>query len=154
MRRSTRRLGSALISLGVAGAVLIPAAPASAAPLTAPLSGAEEVPGPGDTNGKGAAEVRVNVKKGQVCFAIAVLDITLPAAAAHIHEGADGVAGDIVVTLKPPAQVGTTGIGLSSGCVKHVDESLLTDIKNNPEGYYVNVHTSDFADGAVRGQLG
>jgi hypothetical protein len=101
----------------------------------------------------GAAEIKVNVKKEKVCFTLVVLDLTLPTAAAHIHEGEAGVAGDIVVTLEAPAEIAGSGIGLATGCVGDQSRPLLRDIKNNPDQYYVNVHTSDFPDGAVRGQL-
>jgi CHRD domain len=149
------RLMSKLIAVTVGLALFAPAVPAHAAVRTfeASLSGADEVPGPGDPNGSGAAQVKINVRKERVCFTLGVLDITLPAGAAHIHQGAAGVAGDIVVTLKPPVEVAGTGIGLASGCVRNQARSLLRDIKNNPDQYYVNVHTEDFPDGAVRGQL-
>jgi hypothetical protein len=144
-----------LIAVTVGLALFAPMMPAQAAVRTfeASLSGADEVPGPGDDNGSGAAQVKINVRKERVCFTLGVLDITLPAAAAHIHEGEAGVAGDIVVTLKPPVEVAGTGIGLASGCVRNQPRSLLRDIKNNPDQFYVNVHTEDFPDGAVRGQL-
>jgi len=93
------------------------------------------------------------VKTQRLCFAIVVLDITLPTAAAHIHEGAADVAGDIVVTLKPPVEIAGTGIGLARGCVRDQPKPLLRAIKNSPAEYYVNVHTEDFPGGAVRGQL-
>jgi hypothetical protein len=138
----------------VALTLLLSAAPAQAAPLHAALSGgAAEVPDPGDPNGSGAATVSINVKSQRVCFAIAVQDITLPALAAHIHEGEEGVAGDIVVTLKPPVEIAGTGIGLSQACVRNQPRPILRAIKANPAGYYVNVHTEDFPGGAVRGQL-
>jgi len=57
------------------------------------------------------------------------------------------------VTLEAPAQIAGSGIGLATGCVGDQSRPLLRDIKNNPDQYYVNVHTSDFPDGAVRGQL-
>lgn len=82
-----------------------------------------------------------------------MLDITLPTAAAHIHEGEAGVAGDIVVTLEASVEIDGTGIGLATGCVRNQPKPLLRAIKNNPDQYYVNVHTSDFPGGAVRGQL-
>ncbi len=145
-----------LIGAVIAFAVLIPAAPASAAVTTlhSELSGgAAEVPDPGDTDGSGAAQVTINVPKQRLCFGIVVLDVALPTAAAHIHAGAAGVAGDIVVTLKAPLEIGTTGIGLSTGCVRNQPRALLRDIKRDPDQFYVNVHNADFPGGAVRGQL-
>jgi hypothetical protein len=144
-----------LIAVTVGLALFAPVVPAHAAVRTfeASLSGADEVPGPGDPNGSGAAQVKINVRKERVCFTLVVLDITLPAAAAHIHEGEAGIAGDIVVTLKPPVEVAGSGIGVATGCRRNQPRPLLRDIKNNPDQFYVNVHTSDFQDGAVRGQL-
>ena len=97
--------------------------------------------------------MKVDVRKQKLCFTIVVVQIALPAASAHVHEGGAGVAGPIVVTLKPPTEVAGSGIGLSSGCVKELAKPLLRDIKRNPGDYYVNVHNGAFAGGAVRGQL-
>jgi len=121
--------------------------------LAATLSGASEIPGPGDSDGTGVAEINVAARSGALCFAIAVESITLPAAAAHIHVGAVGVAGDIVVTLEPPVGFGSGATGVSAGCLTGLRGSLLKDIANNPSAYYVNVHNGDFPAGAVRGQL-
>jgi hypothetical protein len=64
------------------------------------------------------------------------------------------VAGDVVVTLTPPVEVGDDGSGFSSGCTTTtVERELALDILKNPENYYVNVHTIDFENGAIRGQL-
>lgn len=144
-----------LVALTVGVALLVPAAPASAkvAKFETSLSGANEVPDPGDPDGSGAAQIRIDVRRERVCFALVVLDITLPADLAHIHEGVAGVAGDIVVTLKPPAEVAGSGIGVSTGCVRNQPRGLLRNIRRHPHMYYVNVHTSDFPGGAVRGQL-
>lgn len=151
-----RKALATFLVLTMASTLLIGLTPADAAPtrLVAALEGgAAEVPDPGDPDGSGAAEVKVNVRKQKVCFALVVLDITLPAVAAHIHEGEAGVAGPVVVTLKAPEEVAGTGIGLATGCAKQLAKPLLRDIKANPGNYYINVHTSDYPGGAVRGQL-
>jgi 5'-nucleotidase len=121
---------------------------AGGAPRVAPLAGDWEVPGPGDPDGTGSATITLNHGQGRVCWEISAADITLPAAAAHIHRGAVGVAGDVVVTLSPPG-----ANGKASGCRSSVGRALIEDITENQQDYYVNVHTSDFPDGAVRGQL-
>jgi len=115
--------------------------------FTTALTGAAEVPGPGDPDGSGTAKIWLNPGQEEVCWEIQVFDITLPAAAAHIHEGPIGVAGPVDVTLSPP-----NADGFASGCTA-VDREEVKEIIQHPEEYYVNVHTSDFPDGALRGQL-
>ena len=126
-----------------------PASPAreGARPLTATLTGAAEVPGPGDADGTGTATLRLNPGQGKVCFVLTAANITLPAAAAHIHTRAAGVAGGVLVALAPP-----DATGVSSGCVSATRATIKAILKK-PSAYYVNVHTSDFPDGAIRGQL-
>lgn len=144
-----RRASAVVIALGVliVGA-LGGVASAGGRSFTTTLTGAAEVPGPGDPDGSGTARVVLNPGQGEVCFTITVSDITLPATAAHIHEAPVGVAGPIVVTLSPPDASGT-----ASGCVSEVDQEEIKDIIQHPEEYYVNVHTVDYPAGAVRGQL-
>jgi hypothetical protein len=115
--------------------------------LEAKLSGKAEVPGPGDVDGKGKAKITLKMEDHQVCWEIKVKKITLPAAAAHIHVGAKGVAGPVVVTLSAP-----NAKGIASGCTT-VSHELHMNLHMHPELYYVNVHNSDFPGGAVRGQL-
>jgi hypothetical protein len=149
--RCTRRITvAALLAGGIVAAPLV-AAPAMAADggkkLYTTLSGAEEVPGPGDPDGSGTASVRVNIGQKQVCVDLMVSNIA-PAIGAHIHEAPAGMAGDVVVPLDEPDPL----TGMSSGCYD-VTRELAKDIARNPENYYVNVHTADFRPGAVRGQL-
>ncbi len=129
-----------LLLLALAGPAL-----AGGRPLTAVLSGAAEVPGPGDPDGSGSAFVTLNQGLGEVCFDIEVSDIA-PVAAAHIHSGTADVAGPVVVNFDVPNN------GLS-GCVQNVDADLIKAIRQNPSAYYVNVHNADFPPGALRGQL-
>ena len=110
------------------------------------MSGGQEVPGPGDPDALGFAKLRINPNAGQVCATIKVFNISTPTAA-HIHQGTTGQAGPIVVMLPTP-----DANGRASGCTS-VDSGLAQDIINNPTNYYVNVHTTDYPDGALRGQL-
>ena len=114
-------------------------------PLTTALTGAAEVPGPGDPDGKGTAVITLNQGQKKVCFELTVSDIAT-ATLAHIHSGAAGAAGPPVVTMTPPTE------GSSKGCVS-AGEDLIKEIRQNPANYYVNVHNADFPDGAIRGQL-
>jgi glucose/arabinose dehydrogenase len=115
-------------------------------PLSTSLSGLEEVPGPGDPDGSGSARFILNQGQGQICYDIFVSSIA-PATAAHIHRGPRGVAGPVVVPLLAPAS------GASSGCA-NVAPELIKEIRQNPEGFYVNVHNADYPAGAIRGQFG
>lgn len=113
--------------------------------LQTTMTGANEVPGPGDADGTGTAKIFVNSGQERVCFELTVSNI-VPATAAHIHRGAVGVAGPIVVGLDPPSD------GDSAGC-KDVPRALALEILKYPPRFYVNVHNADFPAGAIRGQL-
>ena len=113
--------------------------------FVANINGASEVPGPGDPNGFGKAEIAINDATNSICTDLEVRDIG-PVTAAHIHRGGPGVAGPPVVNLDPPDD------NDSDDC-DTVDDALVDEIRGNPGGFYVNVHTDDYPDGAIRGQL-
>lgn len=142
-----------MLLVGV-GAVLttlaIPAQAAAPVKLTAKLKGSEEVPGPGDRNGRG--EISMSVKRAQrtICFQLAFERIQDPTAG-HIHKGADGVSGPIKVTLFTDS-AGIPG-PTAEGCVRRLGRKLLRRIARRPERFYVNLHNPEFPDGAIRGQL-
>jgi hypothetical protein len=114
--------------------------------LRVSMTGIQEVPGPGDADGNGTAEVRVTVSEGQVCWDVYARDIDA-ATAAHIHRGAAGIAGPPVVTLATP-----DAAGRSQGCAT-VDPMVARDIAMRGHEYYLNVHTGPHPAGAIRGQL-
>lgn len=114
--------------------------------LTIILSGGAEVPGPGDSDGSGMAELKLNLDTGEVCYSITTENIA-PPTAAHIHAGGEGKSGGPKVTFNKAED------GTFKGCV-NADKALVNEIKANPAHYYVNVHTAEFPNGAIRGQLG
>lgn len=117
--------------------------------LTAALSGTAEVAEEGgDPDGGGTSTV-TSKEAGQVCYNITVTNIEAPTAA-HIHKGRAGEAGEVVVDLKPRFSAGAESD--ATGCVQ-AEDSLIDDIFANPADYYLNVHTKQHPDGAVRGNL-
>ena len=139
------------ISVVIAAFWMLPVGVAAAAPvgLTASLSGAAEVtPNVGDPDGSGSASVTVDTATNQVCWDISYAALDVPTAA-HIHAGAAGTNGSVVVNFTPSL----TGSSPITGCVT-VTNTLATQILANPAGYYVNVHTTAHPGGAIRGQLG
>lgn len=110
------------------------------------LTGEQET-SPGDADGVGVAVVHLNLADSRVCSLIAAVKLDGTVTAAHIHRGPVGVAGPVVVALAAPVD------HVARGCATVAPE-LAADIAANSAGYYVNVHTSQFPAGAVRGQLG
>lgn len=129
--------------LSLAGASILAAAPVNAGgrPLSASLAATNEVgpAAPGEVGKTGSAAVTLNQGQGEICFELNS-DVTAPNAA-HIHRGVVGVNGPIVVDLS-----------VTDGCVS-ADPALVKEIRKNPAGFYVNIHSTTFRKGAVRGQL-
>lgn len=119
--------------------------------LVADLSGAAEVPGPGDDPASGRVEIEFT-EDGDWCFAMEATGLSAAVAAAHVHDGAAGAAGPVVVTIGDPTEVGDNVDRWSDRCVE-VDGAVTAAVLEAPERHYVNIHTADFPDGAVRGQL-
>lgn len=120
-------------------------------PFATTLTGAAEVPGPGDADASGSAAIVLNQGLGTVCFDVSWENIDGEVFASHIHVAPAGVAGPVVVTLFTGSFGGT---GAISGCTPDVDRDLIKAIRQDPSAYYVNVHSlPGFPGGAVRGQL-
>ena len=140
----------ATVVLTMLAAAVVFTLPAIAAPqplgtLKATLTTAK--PGPGDPDGHGNAMIKVY--KTKVCYKISVMGIK-PATMAHIHQGAKGQTGDIVV----PTDQSSFNLPrpTSSGC-EAIPSSLSMKLRQNPSNYSVNVHNKPYPDGAIRGQL-
>ena len=140
----------------------IPKAFATTEAFVATLSGDKEVP-PVDTNATGTAGFS-QPHLSNMSFGIQLGDID-KVTAAHIHQGKEGANGPVIVTLfKADNDTGTGPVKgqLVGGSIindilegplkgKAVEVDLIKAIQNGEA--YVNVHTTDHPDGAIRGQI-
>lgn len=109
------------------------------------LTGAAETPA-GAPSGTAKAVVTLSTKLGKVCWTFESLSGVSSPTFAHIHVGAAGTSGNIVL----PLSTGTTF--LTKGCVP-ASATLISSIAANPHHYYVNIHSNQYPGGAVRAQL-
>jgi hypothetical protein len=107
------------------------------------LAGSNEVP-TGAPNGSGIAVINFRPRTNQVCWKFSALNEVPNPTAAHIHDGAAGTSGPIVIAFAPPYR--------SAGCVGG-PPPLLARIAANPQRYYVNIHNAKYPSGVVRAQL-
>ncbi len=105
----------------------------------------------GNPFGRGGATI--SIKGSLICVGIVTVDSGV-ATGAHIHAGRKGENGPIVLTLPTPTpiQPGSVFASSSSSC-QQADQALLDGVRYRAKKYYVNVHTTDFPNGALRGQL-
>jgi hypothetical protein len=147
MRRFFATLAAALLVTGLAAGVAT--ASNHVTTLSTTLTGAEE-PGGGDPNGKGFVTLEI-FSNGTICYEGKVQAIGRNITGAHIHAQVAGVNGPVVVDLDPfNAEI--TG-NKAEHCVV-TTATLAAAIVATPSSYYVNVHTTAYPGGAIRGQLG
>jgi hypothetical protein len=103
---------------------------------------ADQVRGGGARGAVGTGNLDIDVPAGVVCFRLAYDGIDR-AIGAQIHPGRLGESGPNLVLL----HVGENG---DDGCVR-ADPRILSEIQNDPRGYYLEVDDQDGA--AMRGQL-
>jgi predicted Ser/Thr protein kinase len=91
--------------------------------------------------GTGTADVTITGTK--ICWTFKLTGVDQPTVA-HIHQGKSNQSGAVVVPLG--------GTYKPAGCTTASSKTAKA-ILANPSGYYANVHTVKYPDGAVRGQL-
>jgi hypothetical protein len=141
----------ALSVLSLVIGVAMAGAQGSSNEFTATMKGSSESPkGPSSASGT----FKVEFKNGQACFTMSVKGLGAFPVAAHIHKGAAGVNGPIVVDLKATARSTWKGTSprVAKKCVS-AKATVVSAIRRNPSGYYANVHTPKNPGGAARGQL-
>jgi CHRD domain-containing protein len=136
-----------LLAVAVAGAATA-RSQATTIELSTALSSAQEVPTPtgdvGGARGTFSATVTKSATGATVTWELTFSGLTGPVNAAHIHTGARGVAGPVVVPLCGPCESPVSGTA-------SVDASVLSAIQTGQA--YVNVHTPTNKAGEIRGQL-
>jgi hypothetical protein len=155
----------AALALAVAAAFGTTAsADSDTAAMTASLSGAEEVP-TNDSLARGTAVFKLSDDGLSLHYSLSVANLD-NLSQAHIHIAPAGVNGPVVAWLYPsgpPPQLipGRTSGILATGTITASDlvgplagmsfEALLNAIRAGDA--YVNVHTSAFPGGEIRGQI-
>ena len=169
--KNVNTIKSAVVILTIASVMFLastmimtnmPKALATTEVVSATLSGDKEVP-PVKINATGSAGFS-QPHFGNMSYGIQLSDIE-KVTAAHIHQGKEGKNGPVIVTLfkadnstgtgpvKGQLVNGTITNGMLEGPLKGktLEGELMNAIKNGDA--YVNVHTTDHPDGAIRGQI-
>jgi hypothetical protein len=147
----------------IAAAMLISVIPASAqvVTMTANLNGGEETPAPLLTGAVGTATVWVDVSNEELNVQLALFNFSTGTSAGHIHVGPRGVGGPVVINF--PIPTGRTGdlpltfrVGIAAFVPRpEIGIATMADAIQAIVGgnAYVNIHTSQFGAGEIRGQL-
>jgi hypothetical protein len=108
------------------------------------LTGAEETP-PNESTGKGLGILTFD--PNDRTYHARLVSTGVADNAAHIHQGAPGVAGPIVIPLtKEPGSV----VWEAKGTLTQEQEDNL---RAGDINYYFNIHSPTFPEGEIRGQI-
>jgi hypothetical protein len=146
------------VLLFLAAAALIAIVPgavtgASDEVFTGTFSGAQEVP-PVTTSAGGTVYVFINPTGTEIKYAVSYTGLSGPLVAAHIHAGASGVNGQIMLPLTPgPSTMfgSLTQANFQSTSAATTWAAALNLIRTGRA--YVNLHTAAHPQGEIRAQL-
>ena len=137
-----RRITVLVVALAVVFTVATPAEAAQRPRTTsfiAFMNGHNEVPA-ADQDATGLALLSLKSNR-QLCWVLITRKVDGTVTAAHIHAGAAGKNGPVVVALSR-----------WPGCTS-VSRKLARALREHPDWFYANVHSTAFPTGALRGQL-
>ena len=110
----------------------------------AKLTAKQEIPAQAVKDAKAAGSFTGSIAGSKLTYSLTFSGLTGPATAAHIHLGAMGKSGNVVVPICGPCKSPVKGSATLS-------KALLADLKTHK--LYVNVHTAKNPAGEIRGQL-
>jgi hypothetical protein len=149
------RFDELLVAFGilafVAAFLVVPSSSEAGVIYQATMTGAQEVPGPGDPDGLATGRISLDDVTGEISWKFLYSNIAAPTAM-HIHGpgGSAGSAAGVFIGL---------GVATSGGPGTLFDSLIaapaqVAAIVSDPTDFYVNIHNAAFPGGAVRGQLG
>lgn len=101
-------------------------------------------------------ELMINVDLNVLCYNVTTYNLALPyldASSTHIHQASKGKYGPNVLDLNNPNVDVSDLYKEIFDCITPSDNSVLKSIESTPAEYSVDIHTSLFVEGAVRGSL-
>ena len=111
----------------------------------ATLTGAQVV-GRGDPDGYATADLTVTDELNQVCYDVNNVRNLGSVTSVRIHRGAPGATGPAVLNLSQANEGGW------KNCVGRA-EWTEDRIESNPAASYIQINTSEYPNGAIRGQF-
>jgi len=156
LRRRAVRAGIAAAVLA-AGLVAATSAGATTYSWTAAMDGAQQCAShlPCDPDGSGTAAITADTAANRVCGTFTWANVAAPVGFGHIHEGAYGQPENIGFTINlfgPPTSTAGFPSG-TSGCAI-VPGTVITEMARWPGQFLATIHNTQYAGGAIRGQLG
>jgi hypothetical protein len=161
--KGTRTMGRIGVCLVSVSSILVLIGPTSAAAhevsptyqagsghFSIQLTG-RQVPEGGDPDGQGSATLDLNPQKEEACFTITWSRLRGEVTALHLHAAARGSEGPHWIDFFNNQKF-TGAQSTASGCVPSSRDKINAVI-NHPVDYYLNVHSTTFEKGAIRGQL-
>jgi hypothetical protein len=145
-------LGRAVLAVGLAVASIaagpLPAAADNLQPFTALLNAGQEVP-PRGSSAQGLAFMTFNSTNGELCYSISYQGLTSAEILAHFHAPAPpGQNANVLFDISPsPSPLGSP----KTGCVGPLSKQNVRDLRDGL--FYINIHTSTFPGGEIRGQV-
>jgi len=127
---------------------------------SATLLGANERPTPNNSLGTGTAAITFLAGPDELVYLVTFSNLSGPATAAHIHLGPATISGPVILPfpLVPAATSGSFSGVLTNANIVNQGTTGLTDISQiaaqiQANNTYVNIHSSVFPGGEIRGQL-
>ncbi len=152
--RGMGRVGACL-AFASSAVVLAGSTPALAqqdgAQFTVALADQENVNG-GDADGQASARLDLDPQRGMACYEITWKKLDGMVTAFHLHAGQRGTNGPHWIDFFNDQRFDGEQ-SKASDCVRSTRENIEAVI-NDPSAYYLQIHTTAFEDGAIRGQLG